>query len=88
MPEERYTQLTGIEREEISKGIAQKKSIRQITREIRRSPCTVLIEIKRNSGKTWYCAFSANRQALKAGSSRNLGKRDLANNQRLRDYVI
>jgi len=88
MPEERYTQLTGIEREEISRGIAQKKSIRQIAREIARSPSTVMREIKRNSSKTGYRAFSANHQALKAASSRKLGKSKLAKNQRLRDYVL
>jgi IS30 family transposase len=88
MPEKRYTRLTEIEREEISRGIAQKKSIRQIAWEIGRSPSTVLREIKRNSGKTGYRAFSANRQSLKTASSMRSGKSKLTKNQRLRDYVL
>ncbi|MEJ2447046.1 MAG: IS30 family transposase, partial [Anaerolineales bacterium] len=35
-----------------------------------------------------YRAFSANRQSLKAASSRKSGKSKLAKNQRLRDYVL
>ena len=83
-----YRRLTETEREEISRGIAQRKPIQQIATELKRSPSTVFREIKRNSGKTGYRAFTANRKARKAASSRKTGKSKLGRNQRLQKYVI
>jgi IS30 family transposase len=51
------------EREEISRGIAARRSIRQIAREIGRSPSTVSREIRRNWGSQGYRAKRADRLA-------------------------
>jgi IS30 family transposase len=51
------------EREEISRGIAARRSIRQIAREIGRSPSTVSREIRRNYGSQGYRAKRADRLA-------------------------
>jgi IS30 family transposase len=51
------------EREEISRGIAARRSIRQIAREIGRSPSTVSREIRRNLGSQGYRARRADRLA-------------------------
>jgi transposase, IS30 family len=50
MQKQKYKRLRNQERESISRGLAQKKSIREIAREIGRSASTVSREIKRNSG--------------------------------------
>jgi IS30 family transposase len=55
--------LTFEEREEISRGIAARRSIRQIAREIGRSPSTVSREIRRNWGSQGYRAKRADRLA-------------------------
>jgi len=88
MQKEKYKRIQDYEREEISIGISQNKSLRQIAKEINRSPSTVLREIKRNRKKTGYKAFSANRQAKKAASSRRLGKNKIAKLKPLREYVL
>jgi len=54
MQKKKYERLGIQERESISRGLEQKKAIREIAREIGRSPSTVTREIKRNSGKTGY----------------------------------
>ncbi|MDE2162252.1 MAG: IS30 family transposase [Alphaproteobacteria bacterium] len=51
------------EREEISRGIAARRSIRQIARDIGRSPSTVSREIRRNWGSQGYRAKRADRLA-------------------------
>ncbi len=88
MQKEKYKRIQDYEREEISIGISQSKSIRQIAKEINRSPSTVLREIKRNCVKSGYRAFSANGQAKKAASSRRLGKSNMAKIMPLREYVL
>jgi IS30 family transposase len=55
------------EREEISRGIAARRSIRQIAREIGRSPSTVSREIRRNWGSQGYRAKRADRLAWERG---------------------
>ena len=57
------TALKFEEREEISRGIAARRSIRQIAREIGRSPSTVSREIRRNWGSQGYRAKRADRLA-------------------------
>lgn len=61
MQKNKYKRLANKERESISRGLSQKKSIREIAREIGRSLSIVTREIKRNSGKTGYRAFSASK---------------------------
>jgi len=51
------------EREEISRGIAARRSVRQIAREIGRAPSTVSREIRRNWGSQGYRAKRADRLA-------------------------
>ena len=82
-----YTRLNEEEREIISKGLAQNKSIRSIAKELGRSTSTISREIKRNQSKTGYWVFSANQKAKANASSRRKDKRRLMQNQRLRNYV-
>src|SRR5580700_6888541 len=51
------------EREEISRGIAVGRSIRQIAQGLRRAPSTVSREIRRNGGSQAYRANRADRRA-------------------------
>ena len=55
--------LTLIEREEISRGIASNLSIREIARNINRSPSTISREIKRHGGIVRYRAMKADESA-------------------------
>ena len=88
MQKRRYTRLTDQERESISRGLAQHKPIRQIAKELSRSPSTISREIRRNRGKTSYRAFSASRRAKAAASSRKRGKRKIEKQAGLLSYVI
>jgi len=88
MQKRRYTRLTDQERESISRGLAQHKPIRQIAKELSRSPSTISREIRRNRGKTGYRAFSASRRAKAAASSRKRGKRKIEKQESLLSYVI
>ncbi len=88
MRKQKYKRLGNHERESISRGLAQKKTIREIAKEIDRSPSTVCREIKRNSGKTGYRAFSASRQASNTAGSRRKGKSKIARQSALQEYVL
>jgi IS30 family transposase len=54
-----------VEREEISRGLAQGCSLRHIARTLRRAPSTISREIARNGGQRRYRAFYAYMEALK-----------------------
>lgn len=82
-----YTRLNEVERETISKGLVQNKSIRSVAQELGRSPSTISREIHRNQSRTGYWAFTASQKAKANASSRRKNKRRLMQNQRLRDYV-
>jgi len=88
MQKRRYTRLTDQERESISRGLAQHKSIRQLAKELNRSPSTISREIRRNKGKSGYRAFSASRRAKAAASSRKRGKRKIEKQEGLLSYVM
>jgi len=88
MQKQKYKRLGNQDRESISRGLAQKRSIREIAREIGRSPSTVSREIDRNSGKTGYRAFSASRRARTAAASRRKGKSKVARQSALGQYVL
>jgi len=88
MQKDNYKRLTIKERENISRGLAQKKPIRAIAREMNRSPSTISREIKRNSGKSDYRAFSASQRAKTAAASRRKGKSKIAQQEPLRRYVL
>jgi IS30 family transposase len=87
MQKRRYTRLADQERESISRGLAQHKSIRQLAKELNRSPSTISREIRRNKGKSGYRAFSASRRAKAAASSRKRGKRKIEKQEGLLSYV-
>jgi len=88
MQKRKYTRLADQERESISRGLAQHKSIRQLARELNRSPSTISREIRRNKGKSGYRAFSASRRAKAAASSRKRGKRKIEKQEGLLSYVM
>lgn len=88
MEKDNYKRLALQERESISRGLAQKKTMRAIAREINRTPSTITREIKRNSGKSGYRAFSASQRARTASASRRKGKSKIAQLEQLRRYVL
>jgi IS30 family transposase len=61
----RSSALTEREREEISRGLAKKLSLRCIARKLGRSPSTICREVSRNYGRSRYRASSAERLAWK-----------------------
>ena len=88
MQNNKYTRLTNKERESISRGLAQKKTIGEIASGIGRAPSTIVREINRNSGKSGYRAFSASQRAKTAAASRKRGKSKIAKNEGLRKFVF
>lgn len=78
--------LTLLEREEISRGIAQGLGIRTIATQLRRSPSTISRELNRNGGVNCYRAANADQQAWSSASRPKPCK--LASNSELRDFVI
>ena len=62
------------EREAISRGIALGSSIRQISKDIARSPSTISREINRNDGRNAYRATKADERAWKSARRPKLGK--------------
>lgn len=83
-----YRRLSPAEREEISRCLAQRESISAIADRLRRESSTISREIHRNSGTCGYRAFSASIRAKECASSRRQGKSRLADEERLRQYVI
>jgi len=73
------------EREEISRGLAERKSLRSIASQLGRSPSTVCREVQRNGGRSHYRATSADRRAWAEGSRPKPAK--LAVNTELRRIV-
>ena len=87
----KYRRLTNREREEISRGLAGGISQVEIARALNRHPSTVSREVRRNSresARSEYRAFSAGRRAAASASSRKHGKSRLAQEDRLRSYVL
>jgi IS30 family transposase len=56
-------QLSLVEREEISRGVAAGESLRVIGRRLGRSPSTISRELARNGGRRRYRAYRADRAA-------------------------
>jgi IS30 family transposase len=84
----RYKRLRIEEREEISRYLSQRKSVRWIARQINRPPSTVSRDIRRGSSNRWmYRANRAQRRSFKNAGSRKLGKLKLLMNDRLRQEV-
>ena len=83
-----YRRFSSAEREEASRGLAQGDTLSAIALRLGRTPSTLSREVKRNSGKSGYRAFSAEHRARTAASSRRKGKSRLTQEDRLRRYVI
>lgn len=83
-----YRRLSGREREEISRGLAAGNTQQEIAGMLGRDSGTISREIRRNSGRRGYRAFSAGRRAARAASSRRHGKRRISRERRLRVYVL
>ena len=77
--------LTLAEREEISRGLARKESVRQIARTLGRAASTVSREITRNRGRRKYRAVDADDRAWRR--ARRPKACLLASNPMLRGYV-
>ena len=77
--------LSLADREEISRGVSSGKSLRSIAGQLGRAPSTVSREIRRNSGRRWYRAASADLRALL--QSRRPKRCKLAEDGRLRRFV-
>lgn len=83
-----YRRLSSTEREEVSRGLAQGTRLSAIARRLGRAPSTIAREVRYNSGKSGYRAFSAGNRAKLRASSRNQGKSRLTRDDRLRGYVM
>ena len=77
--------LTLVEREEISRGLVARQSIREIARTLSRAPSTVSREVRRNGGYSSYRAVEANKSAWDRG--RRPKRCKLALNERLARLV-
>jgi IS30 family transposase len=77
--------LRACEREEISRGIAARHSIRDIARKLGRSPSTISREVSRNGGLQAYRAAAADAQAWRR--ARRPQRCLLSQRPRLRDWV-
>ncbi len=78
-------QLSALEREEISRGIAARESTRSIARRLGRAASTISREITRNGGRGRYRAGLAEARAWQRGRRPKACK--LAGNERLRARV-
>ena len=83
-----YQRLSSTEREEVSRSLAQGIGLSAIARRLGRAPSTVAREVRHNSGKSGYRAFSAGNRAHARASSRKQGKSRLTRDDRLRGYVM
>ena len=83
-----YKRMSSEEREEISRGLAEKLSIREIAGRLDRLPSTISREIhKGGCNKYTYRAQRAHRRASRNAKSRKFGRRKLVKNEALREYV-
>ena len=83
-----YQRLSSEEREEISRGLAEKLAVREIARLLERPPSTISREIRKGScNKYTYRAQRAHKRAVRNAKTLRLDKRKLMNNTALREYV-
>lgn len=84
-----YKQLSIEEREKLQLMVWQKKSVRDIAKELNRNPSTISREINKNrrsDGKIFYFPRAAHERAIANRSVR--GERKMVKNSHLRDYII
>jgi len=79
--------LTSFEREEISRGLAQRESVATIGGCLRRETSTISREVDRNRLNSGYRAFSADNRAIECSFWRRWDKNRLAQEDDLRIYV-
>lgn len=85
----KFKRLSGKEREEISRRLAQGEKQATIVRAVGRSPSTISREIRGGSCNRYtYRADKAGRRARRQASARKAGKRKLAINESLWRYVV
>ena len=77
--------LAESEREQISRGLAMRRSLREIAAELKRAPSTVSREVARNGGRGRYRCVQAEARALK--QARRPKRCKLARHGRLRRHV-
>jgi len=83
-----YTRLSDLEREEISRMLSQKCSLRTIAKILHRNVSTVSREIKAGSCNRYtYRAFKAQKRAKRNLSKRKTGKHKLNNHSELWKYI-
>lgn len=83
-----YTRLRASEREEISRGLGQGRTVRQIALAIGRTASTVSREVRRGHGNRWtYRAMRGERRAWRRARTRRGGKTKLSRTSSLR-YVV
>ena len=82
-----HVALSLSEREEISRGLSTKQSLRAIARQLRRAPSTISREVRRNGGSVGYRASGSDQAAwdralrpktVQAGLSPNIGPRSIS----------
>ena len=84
----KYKRLSSQEREQISRWLVRKKSMRWIARKLRRSASTVCREIGAGSRNRWtYRAMIAIKRSRRNARKRKKGKHKLTLNASLRKYV-
>ena len=88
MQQKPYWRLSDSEREEISRELEVGRTFANIAQALGRHASTISREMRRNSGKSGYRAFSAARRGIRAAASRRTGKSVLATEHRLRAYVL
>lgn len=82
-----YKQLSIEEREFIQLAIWEKKSVRQIAKQLKRNPGTISREINKNvSGRNIYAPRAAHNRALAKRKSR--GRKDRLKSAEIRRYVV
>lgn len=80
--------LSAEEREEISRSLARRESIRSIARALGRPPSTICREVARNGGRFRYRAAHADRRAWSRARRPKLGKLEEGRNRTLRAHVV
>ncbi|NTU46347.1 IS30 family transposase [Candidatus Roizmanbacteria bacterium] len=84
-----YTRLKMEEREEISRMLASRKTLRMIAKVLRRSVSTISREVRAGScNKYTYRAKRAQDRSYRDMSKRNTGNYLLTKNEQLREYVF
>ncbi len=84
----RYQRLSNQEREEISLGLAEGKTFRELALFLARSPSTIFREVSNNGGVLGYRAFRAGHKAARQATSRRYGHRRLFKEELIRVAVL